>query len=165
MGAGVAGALEQLASADVAEVAITELDIAQSPVEDYTAVVQACLDIAKCVGVTVWGVSDAVSVFVNPTTTNFANIGGRTRGDRARTLFSLTPASSPRPPTMPSSASLVLKCCLFALHTSLLNKVFIVRPSRGSKKKTVNHCFRENRSYNGKRFEVNDPVVYMYSMR
>jgi len=61
MGAGVAGALEQLASADVAEVAITELDIAQSPVEDYTAVVQACLDIAKCVGVTVWGVSDADS--------------------------------------------------------------------------------------------------------
>lgn len=62
MGSAVQGALEQLASAPVDEVAITELDIAQAPVEDYTAVVQACLNVEKCVGITVWGVSDAVSL-------------------------------------------------------------------------------------------------------
>lgn len=63
-GSGTAAALEQLASADVAEVAITELDIASAPDGDYTAVVQACLDIAKCVGITVWGISDAVSLML-----------------------------------------------------------------------------------------------------
>lgn len=60
MGAGVQGALEQLASAPVNEIAITELDIANSPVEDYTAVVQGCLNVEKCTAITVWGVSDAV---------------------------------------------------------------------------------------------------------
>jgi endo-1,4-beta-xylanase len=67
MGANVHGALEQLASAPVNEVAITELDIRNSPVEDYTAVVQACLDIEKCTGITVWGVSDKVSLLSSVT--------------------------------------------------------------------------------------------------
>jgi endo-1,4-beta-xylanase len=59
-GAAVQGALEQLASAPVDHVAITELDIANAPVEDYTAVVNGCLAVAKCTSITVWGVSDAV---------------------------------------------------------------------------------------------------------
>ncbi|ROT36474.1 endoxylanase [Sodiomyces alkalinus F11] len=61
MGAGVQAALEQLASAPVREVAITELDIADAPVEEYTAVVQACLNVEKCTAITVWGVGDADS--------------------------------------------------------------------------------------------------------
>jgi GH35 family endo-1,4-beta-xylanase len=61
MGAGVQAALEQLASASVNEVAITELDIAYSPEADYTAVVQACLNVEKCSAITVWGISDKVS--------------------------------------------------------------------------------------------------------
>lgn len=59
-GAGIQAALEQLATAPVDHVAITELDIAGAPVEDYTAVVSGCLNVAKCSSITVWGVSDSV---------------------------------------------------------------------------------------------------------
>ncbi|CAI6013953.1 unnamed protein product [Clonostachys chloroleuca] len=58
MGNNVRGALEQLASTNVREVAITELDIKNAPTSDYTAVVNACRAVSKCVGITVWGISD-----------------------------------------------------------------------------------------------------------
>lgn len=57
-GSSVPGALRALAAA-APEVAITELDIVNAGTQDYTTVTQACLDIANCVGITSWGVSDA----------------------------------------------------------------------------------------------------------
>ncbi|KAH6988500.1 glycoside hydrolase family 10 protein [Ilyonectria destructans] len=57
-GSSIQGALEQLATAPVTEIAITELDIAQAPVDDYVAAVRGCWNVAKCWGITVWGISD-----------------------------------------------------------------------------------------------------------
>ncbi|KKA27891.1 hypothetical protein TD95_004270 [Thielaviopsis punctulata] len=57
-GANVYGALAQLASAAVTEVALTELDIAGAASTDYINAVGGCNKVPKCVGVTVWGVSD-----------------------------------------------------------------------------------------------------------
>lgn len=55
---GVPAALQALAASNVKEVAITELDIPSAPASDYLTVMNACLQVSKCVGITVWGVSD-----------------------------------------------------------------------------------------------------------
>ncbi|KAK3902199.1 hypothetical protein C8A05DRAFT_44321 [Staphylotrichum tortipilum] len=60
-GNGLAGAIKALAASGVSEVAVTELDIQNNNVNDYTAVTKGCLDEPKCVGITVWGVRDSDS--------------------------------------------------------------------------------------------------------
>ncbi|PKS12968.1 hypothetical protein jhhlp_000309 [Lomentospora prolificans] len=58
LAAGVPGALQALAATGVEQIAVTELDIGGAAPEEYTTVIDACLNITSCVGVTVWGVSD-----------------------------------------------------------------------------------------------------------
>ncbi|KAI1394402.1 glycoside hydrolase family 10 protein [Hypoxylon trugodes] len=58
---GMQAGLEKLAATGVKELAITELDIVNAPVDEYVKVTNACLAVEQCVGITVWGVSDADS--------------------------------------------------------------------------------------------------------
>jgi endo-1,4-beta-xylanase len=55
---GVPNALKALAASNVKEIAITELDISGAAANDYLTVMNGCLAVSKCVGITVWGVSD-----------------------------------------------------------------------------------------------------------
>lgn len=55
---GFPAALKVLAASNVKEVAITELDISGAAANHYLTVMNACLQVSKCVGITVWGVSD-----------------------------------------------------------------------------------------------------------
>jgi endo-1,4-beta-xylanase len=43
------------------DVQITELDIAQAPPTAYANTVQACMNVARCAGITVWGIRDSDS--------------------------------------------------------------------------------------------------------
>ncbi|MBD0688962.1 endo-1,4-beta-xylanase [Streptomyces sp. CBMA123] len=43
------------------DVQITELDIAQAPATGYADTVRACLGVARCTGITVWGIRDSDS--------------------------------------------------------------------------------------------------------
>ena len=43
------------------DVQITELDIAQSPANAYANTMRACMNVARCTGITVWGIRDSDS--------------------------------------------------------------------------------------------------------
>jgi len=104
MGSTAQAALNALAAANVGEVAITELDIAQAPSNDYVAVVRACLNTPKCVGITVWGVADHVSSLISVAIPWLMRCSSNPGGLVPTLCFTIA-TSSPRPHARLSSTS------------------------------------------------------------
>ncbi|KKA29568.1 hypothetical protein TD95_001656 [Thielaviopsis punctulata] len=55
----VPAAIQALADTGVEEIGLTEMDISGAASADYVTVFNGCLAVPKCVGITIWGVSDA----------------------------------------------------------------------------------------------------------
>ncbi|MFJ7217516.1 endo-1,4-beta-xylanase [Amycolatopsis sp. NPDC098790] len=63
-GSSVPGSLQTTISSFAAlgvDVALTEVDVTNAATSQYAALTQACLNVARCVGITVWGVRDSDS--------------------------------------------------------------------------------------------------------
>ncbi|MFE1322896.1 endo-1,4-beta-xylanase [Kitasatospora phosalacinea] len=59
------------------DVQITELDIAQASATAYAGAVQTCLDVARCTGITVWGIRDNDSWRTGENPLLFDNYGNK----------------------------------------------------------------------------------------
>ncbi|RKE17259.1 endo-1,4-beta-xylanase [Streptomyces sp. TLI_171] len=59
------------------DVQLTELDLAQASPTAYAGAVQACLDVARCTGITVWGIRDSDSWRTGENALLFDNSGNK----------------------------------------------------------------------------------------
>jgi endo-1,4-beta-xylanase len=127
------------------DVQITELDIAGSGAAQaatYTKVVQACLGVARCTGITVWGIRDSDSwrsgdtplLFDNSgnpkaaytSTLNALNVGGPTTGPTiGPTTGPTTVPPSTSPPTTPPTTPPVQGGCAATVSLNQWNGGFV----------------------------------------
>ncbi|MEU7782582.1 endo-1,4-beta-xylanase, partial [Micromonospora parva] len=83
------------------DVQVTELDIQGAPANTYRAVVEDCLAVARCNGVTVWGIRDSDSWRASQTPLLFNNSGQKKAAYDA-VLAALNNGTTPTdPPTNP----------------------------------------------------------------
>jgi endo-1,4-beta-xylanase len=80
------------------DVQITELDIAQAPATAYANAVQACLNVARCTGITVWGIRDSDSWRTGENPLLFDNNGNK-KAAYTSVLNALNAASPRTPPS------------------------------------------------------------------
>ncbi|MFE3601777.1 non-reducing end alpha-L-arabinofuranosidase family hydrolase [Streptomyces sp. NPDC059142] len=91
------------------DVQITELDIAQAPTAAYTNTVQACLNVARCTGITVWGIRDSDSWRSGENPLLFDRNGGKKAAYQAAltalggSAATAVPAASSRPAANPAA--------------------------------------------------------------
>ncbi|MEU1268764.1 non-reducing end alpha-L-arabinofuranosidase family hydrolase [Streptomyces sp. NPDC005799] len=90
------------------DVQITELDIAQAPATAYANTVKACMNVARCTGITVWGIRDSDSWRTGQNPLLFDNGGNKKPAyNAALTALGGTPATTARASAaaLPSSFS------------------------------------------------------------
>ncbi|MFJ5062230.1 endo-1,4-beta-xylanase [Streptomyces nigra] len=80
------------------DVAVTELDIQGASSSTYAAVVNDCLAVSRCLGVTVWGVRDSDSWRASDTPLLFNNDGSK-KAAYSAVLNALNGATTTPPPT------------------------------------------------------------------
>ncbi|GLW24999.1 beta-xylanase [Microbispora amethystogenes] len=88
------------------DVAITELDIQGGSAQTYASVVNDCLAVARCVGITVWGVRDSDSWLGANTSPLLFDGNGNKKAAYTSVLNALNsaPTVSPTPPVSPSAS-------------------------------------------------------------
>ncbi|ELP64790.1 non-reducing end alpha-L-arabinofuranosidase family hydrolase [Streptomyces turgidiscabies] len=86
------------------DVQITELDIAQAPSAAYTNTVRACMNVARCTGITVWGIRDSDSWRSGENPLLFDGNGNKKAAFQA-TLTALGGSAATRDATAPRSAA------------------------------------------------------------
>src|SRR6185369_3085175 len=99
------------------DVALTEVDVTNASTSQYAGLTQACMNVARCVGITVWGVRDSDSWSSNESPLLFDGSGrakaaytsvlnalnaANPNPSPTRSTTSPAPSSSPAPSTSPA---------------------------------------------------------------
>jgi len=110
----------RLLCAAAPECALTEVDIVQASASDYVNTVKACVDIANCVGVTVWGVRDPDSwrAQSNPLLFNSGYATKPAYGALVNTLGAMTATIKPPAATSVATTSYLVTTTTDAMPTS-----------------------------------------------
>jgi endo-1,4-beta-xylanase len=80
------------------DVALTEVDVTNASTSQYQGLTQACMNVARCVGITVWGVRDSDSWRSGESPLLFDG-GGNKKAAYTSVLNALNAAPSTNPPT------------------------------------------------------------------
>ncbi|MEV6872867.1 endo-1,4-beta-xylanase [Amycolatopsis sp. NPDC051128] len=89
------------------DVALTEVDVTNSSTSQYTALTQACMNVARCAGITVWGVRDSDSWRSNENPLLFDGNGNKKAAYNS-VLNALNvggPTTTPTTPTGPTTST------------------------------------------------------------
>jgi endo-1,4-beta-xylanase len=115
----VAPSLKLLCAA-APECALTEVDIVQASASDYVNTIKACVDIANCVGVTVWGVRDPDSwrAASNPLLFNSGYSTKPAYGALVQTLGAMTATIKPTTTTSVATTSYVVPTTVIQVPSS-----------------------------------------------
>ena len=89
------------------DVALTEVDVTNASTSQYTALTQACMNVARCAGITVWGVRDSDSWRSSESPLLFDGGGNKKPAYNAvlNALNAGGPTTTPTTPTGPTTTS------------------------------------------------------------